>query len=657
MAEDNRAVRTAPSSMDWDGSTLACWSLTDASCTDPVHVHILKPALCVPLYPLRYGLSQAGCTLAPVSATSCGDYPEPPTGKEWGLRLLRPQSIVYLMYHGAADAAESEAGFQALPFQVTADARFAPLVEGESDSPDDANAIPYLPAPPTDVADTVYLLVTDTRLTQATLDELAGRLDALAGTIVTRVKPAEPADGQQDVARVKGTLDSHIAVPEMASARYETRGLDMRWSESLHDAPPGSQAVSTLQRLFLRLNPGKGLAGKGLADKGPAEPLAAVLHDPVGALSELSNLLGGHLDDRGAYASEAARKLRVRDMIRELGDQKYAQAEGEARARANTRDPRVFYHTPPDEYAEQQASKARDARLASYRKTEADAFHAAHEQKMEDYQREISQAAEALWRAWQGLQERYLQVMELHSDEDDQNFLDLRVVVANTVLGLVESTPGQQWLAAQLGDDGPAEGTLLHRVLMGHAALKHYIEQESLAAEQRFPEDDTYDLSESHSADIRLPGNLQRSTALKMLSAPTAAALARLQKTLETLPADGASQRIGLVTAALVFSGKLKTPASFLLSPYRAALEASEGSLLQQGSVPTGSIGSWMLREHNGTIARGFRNTTVMRAGDEVVTAYTAYQLHLSDLGSKLRFWHNVRRGWGWRASSPPASR
>ncbi|QEM82119.1 toxin VasX [Halomonas binhaiensis] len=629
MENQDQTTRIAPSSTNWDDDICAQWTCTPQDRDDDVHVIIPDPADCIPLYPLRYGVSQKGCSLDTVSDSLASGYPEPPRDKAWGLRLLRPSSIVYLMYR-------EEGEFKTLPYQVTYDARFAFLPEGDADP---EAAIPYLPAPKTEVADTVYLMVTDTRLTDGTLEQLSGQLDALSGKIITKVMPAEAAEGQQDVALVKGTLDNHLAVPEMASVLYENRGLDMRWSESLHDVPDGNQAVATLENISRQLNQGKG----------QGKPLAPVMHDAVGVLSELNNQLGGFLEERGEYASEASRKLRVRDMILALGEQKYSEAAREARDRANDINVRANYYVDPTEYSERHASTARAERLASYKQAEADAFHAAHPGKLEGFDRDITQAADALWTAWQGLQERYQLTIDLHDDEDTLNFLDLRLVVANTLLGLAYSEPGEQYLAGQLGGESPVQGSILYRVLMGHPMILEYIEQDRQLAAQRFTDDLSAmpDISNSHSAEIDLTKGVFPPVGMHSANEATTATLRRLQQLVTTLPPDGSSNQISQVTMALVAAGKLRNPSQFLLSPYRAAFEASEGTLIQQGRVPTDKLGSWVLKENNGTIAKGFRNSTVIRAGNELAEAYTAYQLKYDEVGSQLRFWHRVKVGLG----------
>lgn len=629
MEDNDQTTRIAPSSTNWDGDTQAPWTFTPSDRTDAVHVVIPEPADCIPLYPLRYGISIEGCSLSTVGDSLASGYPEPPRNKAWGLRLLRPSSIIYLMYH-------EDGQFRAYPYQVTYDARFAYLPEADR-APEDA--IPYLPAPKTDVADTVYLVVTDTLLTEDTLEQLSGRLDELSGKIITKVMPAEPAEGQQDVAMVKGTLDNHLAVPEMASLLYERRGLDMRWSESLHDVPEGSHAVATLETISRRLNQGKG----------QGEPLAPVVHDAVGVLSELNSLLGSCLEERGAYASEASRKLRVRDMILALGEQKYTEAARQARDRAININVRGNYYVDTAEYTERHASAARAERLASYKQDEADAFYEAHPGRLESFDREISQAADALWMAWQGLQERYQLTIDLHDDENTLNFLDLRLVVANTLLGLAYSEPGEQCLVNQLGDDGPVPGSILYRVLMGHPMILEYIEQDRQLAAQRFTDDLSAmpDISEAHSAEIDLTKGVFPPVGLHGANEATTTVLRQLQQLVTALPPDGASNQITQVTMALVAAGKLRNPSQFLLSTYRAAFEASEGTLIQQGRMPTANLGSWILRENNGTIAKGFRNSTVIRAGNELAEAYNAYQLKVDETGSRLRFWHRVKVGLG----------
>ena len=74
----------------------------------------------VPLYPLRYGVSDQPINAAIYPTLSVEGYPELKAGKAYGLRVLRPSSYVYLFYF-------RDGRMLTRHYQVTMDLRFAPL--------------------------------------------------------------------------------------------------------------------------------------------------------------------------------------------------------------------------------------------------------------------------------------------------------------------------------------------------------------------------------------------------------------------------------------------------------------------------------------------------------------------------------------------------
>ena len=84
--------------LDWSGRYAGHGVNTPRSRKDPIDIVQLEPQDCVPLYPLRYGVTEESCRVDSLGNLSVADYPGGPEGKSYGLRLLRPRSIVYLFY-------------------------------------------------------------------------------------------------------------------------------------------------------------------------------------------------------------------------------------------------------------------------------------------------------------------------------------------------------------------------------------------------------------------------------------------------------------------------------------------------------------------------------------------------------------------------------
>lgn len=74
----------------------------------------------IPLYPLRYGITDEPFDAKVFPTLSTAAYPALSNGKAYGLRVLRPRSYVYLL-------SREEGRMWTRHYQVTDNIRFAPI--------------------------------------------------------------------------------------------------------------------------------------------------------------------------------------------------------------------------------------------------------------------------------------------------------------------------------------------------------------------------------------------------------------------------------------------------------------------------------------------------------------------------------------------------
>lgn len=248
----------------------------------------------VPVYPLRYGMADSAVDSRVFSTLSTEGYPALKGDKAYGLRVLRPGSYVYLCYF-------ENGRMWTQHYQVTEQVRFARIWWREADEkdtapgrlsePDVAAAKPYLLAPET--AETVYILVADTVLTHDTLWRIETNKDGLRDKLATTVKPAGGA-GQRHAFPVEKLPN---ATPELRSLVVSTLPRHIPWSEiKLSEETPNYYRILTAMSI-------------ALAPRKDTTPLAVVLQDPLGVVSELHHLAMGAVNEKAKFEGAHAHKL------------------------------------------------------------------------------------------------------------------------------------------------------------------------------------------------------------------------------------------------------------------------------------------------------------------------------------------------------------
>lgn len=256
----------------------------------------------VPIYPLRYGISTQPINTSIFPTLSVDGYPDLQSGKVYGLRVLRPGSYLYLFYF-------QDGRMKTRHYLVTEDVRFAHLWWNEADyndeapgtraRPDIAKATSYLLAPETSVADTVYVMVSDTILTHATLWKIEQDTNGLRGRLATKVKPAGGPE-QKDAfnAALMGS-----STRELLSPGFSGQTRHFSWSEV------------TLVSHMADFNSIFGELYRALAPRRDVTPLAVVLHDFIGLASELNHLCATEVSKRDHYQATNKHRLQSAALI------------------------------------------------------------------------------------------------------------------------------------------------------------------------------------------------------------------------------------------------------------------------------------------------------------------------------------------------------
>ncbi|MEK2606017.1 toxin VasX [Burkholderia arboris] len=257
----------------------------------------ISPPSCergVPVYPLRYGIADQAPDKTVFSTLGTDGYPALTAGRAYGLRVLRPGSYVYLCYF-------ENGRMWTQHYQVTEQVRFARIwwrkadddhdAPGRLSEPDTAVAKPYLLAPET--AETVYVLAADTVLTHDTLWRIETNKDGLRDKLATTVKPANGV-GQPHAfnAALLGNATRELVPPAVYGVP-----MQYTWSEiSLPDGVPGYGAILTAMSI-------------ATAPRKDITPLAVVLQDPIGVVSELHHLAADAVKAKARYEGKHAHKL------------------------------------------------------------------------------------------------------------------------------------------------------------------------------------------------------------------------------------------------------------------------------------------------------------------------------------------------------------
>ncbi|WP_332608115.1 toxin VasX [Achromobacter sp. ESBL13] len=553
----------------------------------------------IPLYPLRYGITDEPFDAEVFSTLSTVGYPALSDGKAYGLRVLRPRSYVYLFVRQSGR-------MWTIHYQVTDNIRFAPIwwteadykgdVPGRATVPDETGAARYLLAPPDLQDETAHVMVSDTLLSHAALWDIENNKESWRSLLATPVK-------------IAGGEQAHVFPATLLPEVRELSQTVLRqypWSES---RPHTDDILSTQNAMTAATRP-----------RTDIQPQAVVVQDLAGMLSELNMLVGSRLADLQTYGADAAHKLRVSQMIDQLGNL----AGAEAGDRTLRNDPIGSAMGPgvtgPDVLAANE--RANQARLAAHRKRTVHARNAArahfaehHPKQLQAHADDVVRAAADLWAVFNSQRKTYDAIVDVHTP-DTQGYLDLRCLAGHTLPALIHCTAGKHFLLAQVEPDGPVG--LLEKAVLGAPEVISYAKLAS--------------------------GTVRQAT--------VNASLAALQKVLETLPADGASNQLSVMLGALVAHGQLKSPGAFWTSVYRPIMEVLDGTLARAHDVPLPEVGNWVRNSMGLTGVNGFRPQTVDRAVQTLVTLYDTEDVQerleqCRKLPGRLRFWHNARLALG----------
>lgn len=256
----------------------------------------------VPLYPLRYGVSNQPINASIYPTLGVEGYPELKAGKAYGLRVLRPGSYVYLFYF-------RDGRMLTRHYQVTMDVRFAPLWWSEADyndeapgrhvPPDIAGSTLYLLAPETSVAQTVYVLMSDTILTHATLWKIEQDTNGLRRHLATEVKPeGGPEQKNAFDAVLLGSSTSELLSPGLSQ-----RPRHFLWSEVVLP-----ERMASTDFIFNAMH-------RALLPRKDIKPLAVVLNDFLGMASELNQICAVDVAKRDRYQASNKHRLQSAALI------------------------------------------------------------------------------------------------------------------------------------------------------------------------------------------------------------------------------------------------------------------------------------------------------------------------------------------------------
>ncbi len=312
---------------------------------------------CVPIYPLRYAITNIPYDHTAQPQLDTADYPVLKGSKHYGLRVLRPDSYVYLFYF-------KDGRMWTQHYLVTEDARFAALWWNEKDHddptpgrharPDLFGATAYIPAPETRMADTVWLLVSNTLLSHCTLWKIEQDTDHLRSRLATVIQPAGGAGQAHSLPSVqlKELVPELVLQPALSALqgayRFQVQSLmdteshPMHWSESQPLPLTGVRIDSDMR--------------KALMARTDIQPLALVLQDPFGITSELNHLATAAVQAKTKFAADHAHKLSSAQLITGYFQQAHSPALNETLRRQKELVRWVEAQRFPAAYAQQIAA-------------------------------------------------------------------------------------------------------------------------------------------------------------------------------------------------------------------------------------------------------------------------------------------------------------
>lgn len=559
----------------------------------------------VPLYPLRYGITDAPYDSGVLSPPEAKHYPQLKDGKAYGLRVMRPGSYVYLFYFKdgrmwTQQYLVMETGLFAPVWWTDAD--YDAVAPGRLARPHLAGAKSFLLAPPKSVAPVVHLMVSDTVLTHRALWRIEQDIDGTRSLLTVEVKPSA-GPGQLHAFDIR---NANGQVHEIAEQVRRNQTRHFAWSESQPASPDLSAIIIAT---FNARSPNFDLI-----------PLAVVLPDLIGVLSELNMLVGARLAELSDYGAQAARKLTVSRLITQLAEDGARQRELEV---FNNDD---VGSALPAGATGGAANAARDRayragldlkakRLGYVYDSQRLAFERDHPAKLATLNQQIEIAATDLGTVFQANVTAFNAIGNTYLDGTTEvdTYLDYRCLFGHTIPGLIHCKAGHDYLSRYVPPDGPT-GPLKFAV-MGHTDIVKKIGDASKQARGR--------------AD---------------------AMLKPLQELLARFPADGASQQLSVMMGALVAQGKLPSANAYWTSLYRPLMELLDGDVARLHQVPLDELGAWVRTATGGHGINGFRPSTIQRAATELVEVYDSAPVQeqlagLRALPGRLRFWHNLKLG------------
>lgn len=401
----------------------------------------------VPIYPLRYGITEPSYDIAKIAESNPAsfgrlqvkDYPALQGGKAYGLRVLRPDSYVYLFYF-------QEGRMKTRHYQVTEDIRFAHLWWTEADyndaapgrlaRPDTGRATPYLLAPETSVADTVYLMVSDTILTHATLWKIEQDTDGLRSSLTTEVKPAAPVKPQLALPHTFSSLMLGSLTKELVPSGLGpfTRYYD--WSE-IRLCDKTADYLRILNAMKLAQLP-----------TSQGQVWAVALQDPLGMISELNHLCAAEVAKRDRYQADSKHRLQSAALIKGYFQQ----------AQRHAKQP------------QEQEALARQRELVNFQGVQG--FQALYEKKLASFSQAITQTGADVT-AWIHLMPPGAQLGKALSLFDlacANNARDYEVAVLNCLATASHTEAGLQALTRQI-EASPAISPLWKALAAGDVLL------------------------------------------------------------------------------------------------------------------------------------------------------------------------------------------
>ncbi|HIH2756810.1 TPA: hypothetical protein ACYLM8_003680 [Burkholderia lata] len=574
------------------------------------------------IYPLRYAVLRHPFPVEQFPTLDVSPYADLGKGYYRGVRELRTRTHVYLLYTEDGD-------FKHKHYEVIDGVQFSEVVDVPTatervTADESGNAIVELPPisaahgfvtaplPTADrkIGDAVYLLTCDTPLTAAVLGKLARDEDGLRTATATEIK----LKGSSQQSHTLSIADLK-KVPALEDDEEKRLKL-IEWSES---QPQDMLGAATIEQVCLRRNRQSGQQQEHYP------PIAVVLRDPVGVMSELGHITGTYVLELQAWSDreQIPRKAMVSRWIDALAQQKARSVEletvnndpigaaipgGVGGGAANAARDRAY----------RAGLEARRERLSHIRDKERLAFMSSYEKEQQTYLDNISGAAALATRMYNVIKPQHDAVMRLYDETDVESFICLRRAVTYSLSVLACDPEGHKILETMLPEAGPTG--LMERALMGYPDF---------------------------GAAINAATTQQGSMVALGLEVDKVLALAK------TVPADDASRALAAVVAQLVVGGRLRSAAVFERSPYFVALQLMGGTVINRESVELRNAGKWLLEKNGGQPVHGFRPYTLARHANEMVQLYkseavkTELDSYVDAVRSRVNFWHALKFGVG----------